>query len=69
MPRNYTKVEHLTAETFCRKSAGEANRQIAESYHLTLKQIKRAWNFSTRGGAICDIVSCSDGRNKCIYQK
>ena len=40
MPRNYTKVEHLSAEIFCRKSEGETNRQIAESYHLTLEQVR-----------------------------
>lgn len=40
MHRNYTKAEHLTAEIFCRKSAGETNRQIAESYQLTLKHVK-----------------------------
>ena len=40
MSRNYTKVEHLSAEIFRRKSAGETNRQIAESYHLTLEQVK-----------------------------
>ena len=40
MLRNYTKVEQLSAEIFRRKSAGETNRQIAESYHLTLEQVK-----------------------------
>ena len=40
MPRNYTKMEHLSDEIFRRKNAGETNRQIAESFHLTLKQVK-----------------------------
>ena len=40
MARNYTKVEHLSAEIFRRKSVGETNRQIAESYHLSLEQVK-----------------------------
>ena len=40
MARNYTKVEHLSAEIFRRKSAGETNRQIAESYGLSLEQVK-----------------------------
>ena len=40
MPRNYTKVEHLSAEILRRKHAGETNRQIAESYHLTVEQVK-----------------------------
>ena len=40
MARNYTQVEHLSAEIFRRKSAGETNRQIAETYHLSLKQVK-----------------------------
>ena len=45
MPRNYTKVEHLSAEILRRKYAGETNRQIAESYHLTVEQVK---NLVTR---------------------
>ena len=40
MPRNYTKIEHLSSEIFRRKSAGETNRQIAEAYHLSLEQVK-----------------------------
>lgn len=40
MARNYTQVEHLSAEIFRRKSSGETNRQIAESYHLSLEQLK-----------------------------
>ena len=35
MPRSYMKVEKLAAEVFERKSKGETNRQIAESYGLT----------------------------------
>lgn len=41
MPRAYTKVEILSEEVFRRKAAGETNRAIAESYGLTLKQIKK----------------------------
>ena len=40
MSRTYTKVEQLAAEVFERKKAGETNRQIAESYGLSKKQIK-----------------------------
>ena len=41
MPRNYTKMEQLAEAVFTRKAAGETNREIAESYGLTLKQIKQ----------------------------
>jgi len=41
MKRSYTKVENLTPEVFRRKEAGETNRQIAESYGLSEKQIKQ----------------------------
>ena len=41
MPRGYTKVEQLSGEVFRRKAAGETNREIAESYGLTLRQIKK----------------------------
>lgn len=41
MPRAYTRVEELSDEVFRRKAAGETNREIAESYGLTLKQIKK----------------------------
>lgn len=40
MPRKYTKVELLSEEVFQRKAAGETNREIAESYGLSKKQIK-----------------------------
>lgn len=40
MPRKYTKVEILSEEVFRRKAAGETNREIAESYGLSKKQIK-----------------------------
>ena len=40
MCRAYTKVEILSGEVFERKARGETNREIAESYGLTLKQIK-----------------------------
>lgn len=45
MPRNYTKVEQLAEDVFKRKADGETNRQIAQSYGLTLKQIR---NLITR---------------------
>ena len=41
MPRNYTKMEQLAEAVFARKAAGETNREIAEGYGLTLKQIKQ----------------------------
>ena len=41
MPRKYTKVELLSDEVFRRKAAGETNREIAESYGLSKKQIKK----------------------------
>ena len=40
MARQYTKVEELSEAVFARKAAGETNREIAESYGLTLQQIK-----------------------------
>ena len=40
MCRKYTKVELLSEEVFRRKEAGESNREIAESYGLSKKQIK-----------------------------
>jgi predicted transcriptional regulator len=40
MLRKYTKLEILSEEVMRRKAAGETNRQIAESYGLTLEQIK-----------------------------
>jgi predicted transcriptional regulator len=40
MPRKYTNVELLSEEVFQRKVAGETNREIAESYGLSQKQIK-----------------------------
>ena len=42
MPRNYTKMEQLSEAVFARKAAGETNREIAESYGLTLKQIRKS---------------------------
>ena len=41
MKRRYTKVEGLASEVFRRKETGETNRQIAESYGLSKKQIKQ----------------------------
>ena len=46
MPRTYTKMEMLSDEVFKRKEAGETNRQIAESYGLTKKQIKQYSRFA-----------------------
>ncbi len=40
MSRTYTNIEHLASEVFSRKAAGETNREIAESYNLTLAQIR-----------------------------
>ena len=40
MSRNYRNIEHLASEVFRRKAAGETNREIAESYNLTLVQIR-----------------------------
>lgn len=40
MSRKYTKLEMLSEEVMRRKAAGETNRKIAESYGLTLEQIK-----------------------------
>jgi len=51
MPRKYTKIEELSEEVFRRKEAGETNREIAESYGLSKKQIKglvRRQNRKTR---------------------
>ncbi len=45
MPRKYTKVEQIAEAVFARKAAGETNREIAESYGLTLEQVK---NLVTR---------------------
>ena len=39
MSRSHTKVEALAAAVFERKAKGETNRQIAESYGLTKRQI------------------------------
>lgn len=41
MARQYEKVEILTEEVFRRKASGETNREIAESYGLSKKQIKQ----------------------------
>lgn len=41
MPRTYTKVAGLSGEVFRRKAAGETNREIADSYGLTLRQIQK----------------------------
>lgn len=41
MPRQYTKMEAIKEEVFRRKENGETNREIAESFGLTKKQIKQ----------------------------
>ena len=41
MARKYTKVEGLTEIIRQRKSNGETNREIAESYGLTKYQVKQ----------------------------
>ena len=48
MTRKYTKVEQLAGIIRERKAAGETNRAIAESYGLTLKQIKDLLNRQNR---------------------
>ena len=48
MSRNYVKVEALAADVFRRKAVGETNRQIAESYGLTLIQIEQLVNRQNR---------------------
>ena len=40
MKRGYTQVQCLAEKIFERKANGETNREIAESYGLTLQQIK-----------------------------
>lgn len=41
MSRQYTKMEAIKEEVFRRKQNGETNREIAESYGLSKKQIKQ----------------------------
>ena len=48
MSRNYVTVEALAAYVFRRKAAGENNRQIAESYGLTIRQIEQLVNRQNR---------------------
>ena len=50
MPRNYTKMEQLFEVIFARKAAGETNREIADSYGLTLTQIKQLVARQNRKG-------------------
>jgi hypothetical protein len=40
MARKYVKMEILSEEVFLRKAKGETNREIAQSYGLSKKQIK-----------------------------
>ena len=39
--RKYTKISQYKEEIFERRASGETNREIAESYGLTKKQIKQ----------------------------
>ena len=48
MPRAYTKMEQLAPEVFKRKEAGQTNREIADSFGLTQKQIKQLVNRQNR---------------------
>lgn len=48
MRQKYTKVEGLAEIIFARKAAGETNRQIGESYGLTLTQVKGLINRQNR---------------------
>ena len=48
MARKYTKAEQLAGIIRERKTVGETNRAIAESYGLTLRQIKDLLNRQNR---------------------
>ena len=48
MRQKYTKMEELAEIIMARKAAGETNRQIGESYGLTLKQVKELVNRQNR---------------------
>ena len=48
MPRSYTKMEEIAAAVFARKTAGETNKQIGESYGLTQRQIEQLVNRQNR---------------------
>ena len=48
MPRAYTKMERLAPEVFKRKEAGQTNREIADSFGLTVRQIKKLVNRQNR---------------------
>ncbi|MDO5558502.1 MAG: hypothetical protein Q4F95_02775 [Oscillospiraceae bacterium] len=48
MSKAYTKIEILSEEVFQRKAAGETNMEIAESYGLTLHQIKQVISRQNR---------------------
>ena len=48
MSKSYTKVEELAAAVFERKASGETNRQIADSYGLTQRQIEQLVNRQNR---------------------
>ncbi len=48
MPRAYIKIENLAPEVFKRKEAGQTNREIADSFGLTPRQIKQLVNRQNR---------------------
>lgn len=48
MRQKYTKVKELIETIRERKSNGEANREIAASLGLTLKQVKQLINWENR---------------------
>lgn len=48
MPRKYTKVEGLAEIIRERKTAGETNREIGESYGLSKRQVEQLMNRQNR---------------------
>lgn len=48
MPRKYTKIKELEPEVFRMKAEGKTNREIAEHFGLTVKQIKGLINRHNR---------------------
>ena len=45
MPRNYTHIKVIENEIFMEKSQGKSNKEIAEQFGLSMKQLK---NLITR---------------------
>jgi predicted transcriptional regulator len=66
MARKYTKIENLSEKVFRRKAAGETNREIAESYGLSKKQIKGLVNRQNRKACLIanGYVSRTKGRRR-----